>query len=86
MPTTASSALCPNATAMSPNFSPGDRIRLIALPSYLKTADSMPALRSPNLLQIGEEGVILNRKPGGYWSIRFAAGAFLLESQYLEPV
>ena len=71
---------------MSQPFAPGDRIRLIALPSYLKTADSMPTLRSPDLLRIGDEGIILGRKPGGYWSIRFSAGAFLLESQYVELI
>ncbi|MGV2828045.1 regulatory protein SipA [Myxosarcina sp. GI1(2024)] len=61
----------------------GDRVRLIALPPYLKTAEPMPVLRSANLLQIGDEGTIIDRRPGGYWGVRFAKGAFLLETQYL---
>lgn len=69
-----------------PEFTPGDRVRVIALPSYVKTAEPMPMLRPPSVIRMGEEGVILDRRPGGYWGIRFAKGAFLLESQYLEAV
>ena len=46
----------------------------------------MPMLRSSDLLTVGEEGIIIDRRPGGYWGIRFSQGAFLLESQYLEAV
>ncbi|MEO8893258.1 MAG: NAD(P)H dehydrogenase assembly family protein [Coleofasciculaceae cyanobacterium] len=34
----------------------------------------------------GEEGVILDRRPGGYWGVRFSKGAFLMDSLYLEAV
>ncbi|MDX2230393.1 MAG: DUF3148 domain-containing protein [Leptolyngbyaceae cyanobacterium bins.349] len=67
-------------------FSVGDRVRLVALPTFVKTADPMPMLRSPDVLTLGEEGVILNRKPGNYWSVRFSRGAYLLESQYLDAI
>jgi hypothetical protein len=62
----------------------GDRVKIISLPTYIKTAEPMPMLRPPHLLTVGEEGVIMERRPGGYWGIRFTQGAFLLESQYLE--
>jgi hypothetical protein len=62
----------------------GDRVKIISLPTYIKTAEPMPMLRPPNLLTVGEQGVIIERRPGGYWGIRFTQGAFLLESQYLE--
>jgi hypothetical protein len=62
----------------------GDRVKIIALPTYIKTAEPMPMLRPPHLLTVGEEGIIMERRPGGYWGIRFTQGAFLLESQYLE--
>jgi hypothetical protein len=65
-------------------FAVGDRIRLTALPGYFKTAEPMPMLRPPSMVAIGEEGTVLSREPGGYWSIRFEKGAFLLESQYFE--
>lgn len=64
----------------------GNTVRVVALPPYLKTAAPMPMLRPPDLLQIGAEGVVIDRRPGEYWGVRFARGAFLMESQYLEVV
>jgi hypothetical protein len=64
----------------------GDKVRVVALPAYLKTAEPMPMLRPSSLIQVGEEGVILDRRPGGYWGVRFAKGAFLLEDRYFEVV
>lgn len=71
---------------MSKEFTVGDRVRVIALPRYVKTAEPMPMLRPPNVIHLGEEGVILDRRPGGYWGVRFTKGAFLMDSQYLESV
>jgi hypothetical protein len=62
----------------------GSRVRLISLPPYLKTAEPMPMLRPSDLLEIGAEGVVMDRRPGNYWGVRFERGAFLMESQYLE--
>ena len=67
-------------------FKVGDRVKIVALPAYIKTAEPMPMLRPPNLLSIGEVGVVMERRPGGYWGIRFTQGAFLLESQYIELI
>lgn len=64
----------------------GDEVRLIALPSYIKTAEPMPMLREPDLLTIGDRGIIIDRRPGGYWGVKFTNGAFLLDSQYLELI
>lgn len=64
----------------------GSKVRLVARPPYLKTADVMPMLRPADILELGEEGIVLDRRPGGYWGIRFSKGAFLLERQYIEPV
>ncbi|MGK7872923.1 MAG: regulatory protein SipA [Xenococcaceae cyanobacterium] len=64
----------------------GDKVRVVTLPSYLKTAEPMPMLRPPDVIEIGEEGVVIDRRPGGYWGVRFAKGAFLMESQYIEVV
>lgn len=68
------------------SFSVGDRVRLIALPPYFKTADTMPMLRPPEVLQVGDEGLVVDRRAGGYWGVRFDRGAFLVDSQYLERV
>jgi Protein of unknown function (DUF3148) len=67
-------------------FEIGETVRAIALPPYLKTADAMPVLRPSSMIQIGEEGIVLNRNPANYWSVRFSRGAFLIESQYLESL
>jgi hypothetical protein len=71
---------------MSNEFTVGDRVRIVQLPAYVKTADPMPMLRPPTVLSVGEEGIVLGRKPGNYWSIRFTNGAYLLDGQYLEMV
>jgi Protein of unknown function (DUF3148) len=71
---------------MSQEFIVGSKVRVVALPPYVKTADSMPMLRPPDIIQIGEEGIVLDRRPGGYWGIRFSRGAFLIDSQYIESV
>ncbi|MEC4983068.1 MAG: DUF3148 domain-containing protein [Oscillatoria sp. PMC 1068.18] len=64
----------------------GEKVRVVTLPPYLKTAEPMPMLRPAEIIEVGEEGIVLDRRPGGYWGVRFARGAFLLENQYLEPV
>lgn len=71
---------------MSKEFKVGERVRLITLPRYVKTAEPMPMLRPPDIIEVGEEGVILDRRPGGFWGIRFTRGAFLLDSEYIEAV
>jgi hypothetical protein len=71
---------------MSKEFTIGSKVRVVTLPPYLKTADPMPMLRPADIIQVGEEGIVLDRRPGGYWGIRFAKGAFLLDSQYIESI
>jgi len=71
---------------MDKEFSVGDRVQVIALPPYLKTADPMPTLHAPDGIELGEVGIIVDRRPGNYWAVRFPRGAFLIDSQYLEAV
>jgi hypothetical protein len=71
---------------MSQEFNIGQTIRIIALPPYLKTADPMPMLRPPSLIEMGEIGLITDRKPGNYWVVKFGRSSFLLEDRYLEIV
>lgn len=69
----------------TPELTVGDRVRVISLPPYVKTAEPMPMLRPPNVIQLGEEGIVIDRRPGG-WGVRFGRGMFLMDSQYLEVV
>ncbi|MGB7087906.1 MAG: DUF3148 domain-containing protein, partial [Phormidesmis sp.] len=68
------------------SFQVGDRVKVQTLPPYLKSAETMPMLRPPDLVEIGEEGTVLSRKPGGYLGVRFSRGLFLIDAQYLEVV
>lgn len=70
---------------MAKEFSIGSKVRVVSLPPYVKTADPMPMLRPPDVLHLNEEGIVIDRRPGGYWGVKFARGAFLLEADYLEP-
>ncbi|MGB3291902.1 MAG: DUF3148 domain-containing protein [Phormidesmis sp.] len=67
-------------------FQVGDRVRITTLPPYLKSAETMPMLRPPDLVEIGEEGTVRSRKPGGYLGVRFTRGTFLIDAQYIEAV
>ena len=72
---------------MNQELKVGDKVNIVKLPAYIKTADSMPMLRPPDVLAVGEEGLIIDRHPGGYWGVLFAnKGAFLLDSQYLQKI
>ncbi len=71
---------------MTTSFAMGDRVRLKASPPYFKTAEPMPMLRPPDIIPVGTVGIVLDQRPGGYWSIKFDRGAFLVEAQYLEAV
>ncbi len=75
-------------TTSTPNPAPtiGQRVRIVTLPPYVKTADPMPMLRPPSAISVGEIGIILARQPGDTWSIRFAKGAYLLDRDYFELV
>jgi Protein of unknown function (DUF3148) len=71
---------------MSPEFPIGSKVRVISLPPYVKTAEPMPMLRPADVIHVGEEGIVLDRRPGGYWGVRFTRGAFLIDSQYIESI
>ncbi|MEO1095460.1 MAG: DUF3148 domain-containing protein [Cyanobacteria bacterium J06638_28] len=67
-------------------FTVGDRVRLTSQPPYFKTADPMPMLRPPDLIPVGEVGVVVDQRPGGYWGVKFERGALLVDAAYLERI
>ena len=69
---------------MEKEFEIRQKVKVIAIPDYVKTAEPKPMLRPPNVIKLGEEGVVIDRRPGGYWGVRFEKGAFLIDGQYLE--
>jgi len=64
----------------------GDKVRLVVSPPYFKTADPMPMLRPPDIMIVGEEGLVTDRRPGQYWVVLFSKGSFLMEDQYIEVI
>jgi hypothetical protein len=73
----------------SPAASPlavADRVRLLQVPAYLKTADAMPMLRPPDLVDAGEEGQVVALRALAQVAVRFRRGTFLLEARQLERI
>ncbi len=68
----------------SKQFSVGDRVRLAARPPYIKTADTMPMLRPPDVLPVGETGIITEARLADTWKIKFNRGSFLIDAKYIE--
>ncbi|MEL6385327.1 MAG: DUF3148 domain-containing protein [Cyanobacteria bacterium J06626_18] len=66
------------------SFLVGDRVRLKSQPPYFKTADPMPMLRPPDLISVGDVGIVTEQRPGGYWAVKFERGSFLVDEPYLE--
>lgn len=64
----------------------GDRLRLRVRQSYLKTADPMPMLRPPDLVEPGEVGEVVGLHPLETVAVRFRRGAFLLPLDQLEQL
>jgi Protein of unknown function (DUF3148) len=69
---------------MSLEFSIGATVQLAVQPPYLKTADPMPILRPSQLLTVGMAGIVVDRRPGEHWVVKFERGTFLLDGKYLS--
>lgn len=63
----------------------GSLVRLNGNSPYLKTADPMPMLRPPDLIDPGETGVVVELRALGIRAVRFRRGTFLLEGSRLSP-
>lgn len=71
---------------MSKEIAVGKKVKVVVLPPYVKTAEPMPMLRPPNVIRLGEEGMVIEQKTGNSWAVRFEKAAFLIDSQYIELV
>jgi hypothetical protein len=71
------------ATEPSPAAAPwglGDRVVLTRPLPYLKTADPMPMLRPPDLVDADEVGEVREIRAAGSLAVRFRRGTFLLQA------
>lgn len=88
-PLTVSSPASPDpstAAAGQPAFAVGDPVRLAQRPTYLKSADPMPMLRPPDLIDEGETGVVVELRALEQRAVRFRRGTFLLSISQLRTV
>ncbi len=67
-------------------FKLGTNVRLRETPAFLKTADPMPMLRPPDLVDGAEVGEVVGLRALEQYAVRFRRGTFLLEARQLEPV
>ena len=74
------------SSSPTPTLSVGASVRLLQTPPYLKTADAMPMLRPPDLVDSGEVGQVVGLRAMEQVAVRFRRGTFLLEMRQLEPV
>lgn len=69
-----------------PRFAVGEPVRLAQRPAYLKSADPMPMLRPPDLIDEGETGVVVELRTLEQRAVRFRRGTFLLTVSQLRQV
>jgi hypothetical protein len=62
----------------------GAAVRLRHTPAYLKTADAMPMLRPPDLVDSEEVGQVVGLRALEQVAVRFRRGTFLLDARDLE--
>jgi hypothetical protein len=71
--------------AGSPPFALGARVSLAARLPYLKTADPMPMLRPPDLVDEDEVGQVVALRAQDTLAVRFRRGTFLITAMALRP-
>lgn len=73
------------AIEQNDRFAVGDRVRLSGPRSYLKSADPMPMLRPPDLVDGSEAGEVVEIRAMDRLAVRFRRGTFLIDAQDLKP-
>lgn len=63
----------------------GRAARVVGSLAFLKTADPMPMLRPPDLIDPGECGVVVEVRALGTRAVRFRRGTFLIAASSLSP-
>ena len=65
-------------------FSINQKVKLIMPLPYLKTADNMPMLRPPDLVDIDEIGEIASLRSPKTVEVKFRRGSFLIDIDKLK--
>ena len=67
-----------------PRFALGERVCLAQPLRYLKTAEPMPMLRPPDLIESGEVGTVSEIRSRDQLAVRFRRGSFLINARDLR--
>lgn len=67
-----------------PRLQIGDAVVIAGSLPYLKTADPMPMLRPPDLVDAGEIGVVRELRQADCLAVRFRRGTFLMPAAALR--
>ena len=65
-------------------FSIGEKVSLQVPMPYLKTVDTVPMLRPPDLVSLDEVGVIIGIRPKDLLEVKFRRGDFLIPAERLK--
>ena len=65
-------------------FSIGEKVSLQVPMPYLKTVDTVPMLRPPDLVSLDEVGVIIGIRPMNLLEVKFRRGNFLIPEERLK--
>lgn len=72
-----------SGSAPDAGFEIGVAVCLQQSPRYLKTADPMPMLRPPDLVDLNEVGTVVGQRSRGQLAVRFRRGTFLIAAEAL---
>ncbi|EXB62999.1 hypothetical protein L484_000099 [Morus notabilis] len=65
----------------------GSPIVVVEAPKMIKTAASVPCLRvNSGLVNPGDVGRIVSRKPKDVWAVRLSIGTYLIDGKYFKPL
>ncbi|KAK4785708.1 hypothetical protein SAY86_002397 [Trapa natans] len=65
----------------------GSPVIVVEAPKMIKTAASVPCLRvNSGLVNPGDVGRIVSRKPKDVWAVRLAIGTYLIDGKYFKPL
>ncbi|XP_059434556.1 protein CHLORORESPIRATORY REDUCTION 42, chloroplastic [Corylus avellana] len=73
--------------AKSSKLEIGSPVIVTEAPKMIKTAASVPCLRvNSGLVNPGDVGRIVSRKPKDVWAVRLTIGTYLIDGKYFEPL
>ena len=67
-------------------FSIGEKVSSQVPMPYLKTVDTVPMLRPPDLVSLDEVGVIIGIRPKNLLEVKFRRGNFLVPEERLKLI